>query len=116
MSQFVIANGDNDGSAFNQPASGGYEIDSADNTDKWNWYIHIDNGWDVNVDVEVQGTHYQDASFASPAVDGATETIDAGTIDFFEGTTGHSYIRLEVDPAADPTSGTLTVTFQRRKL
>jgi len=115
MSQFTVDNADNDGSTVYLPASGGFELDRSDNTHRFEWYVHIDNGYDVDVDVTIEGTHYQDPEMNSPAIDGATETVSSGGVDFFNGTTGHSFIRLEVVPAADPTSGSLTVTFQKRR-
>jgi hypothetical protein len=120
MSQFVIGNAETDGTAFTVPGEKpgtpeSYEVDNADNADTYKWYVHIDNGYDVDVDVTIQGSHYQDSSLTSAAADGATETISSGGVDFFDGTTLHSFIELEVDPLSDPTSGDLTVTFQRRR-
>ena len=114
MTQFTVANTENDGSTFYLPDSGGDELDSAAQTRRFDWYVHIENGYDVDVDVVVQGTHYQDPDMTAPVDDGAVETISAGSSDLFNGTTGHSFIRVEVTPASDPTDGDLVVTFQKR--
>lgn len=120
MAQYVIDNADSDGTAFDVPgdvtgAPDSYDLNDPDNSQHYVWYIHIENGFDVNVDVTVEGSHYQDSTLASAAIDGSTETVSAGAQDFFDGTTKHSFIGLQVDPAADPTSGQLTVTFQKRR-
>lgn len=120
MSQFVIGNADSDGSTFSvpgdQPGSpDSIEIDDAQHQDVHEWYIHVDNGWGVGVDATVRGTHYQDSAMNNPADDGSAVTVNSGSADFFDGTTGHSFIELQIAPAADPTSGNLTVTFQTRE-
>lgn len=120
MSQFVINNADSDGSVFAVPGDEpgtpeSYQIDDQDKGEQYVWYVHVQNGYDVDVDVTIKGSHYQDAAMANAASDGATETVSSGTVDFFDGTTKHSFIELEVDPLADPTSGDLTVTFQKRR-
>lgn len=120
MAQFTINNADSDGTAFTVPGDEpgtqpSYEIDEDEKADQYVWYIHVNNGFDVDVDVTVEGSHYQDSTLANAASDGATETVSAGAIDFFDGTTKHSFIGLQVDPVADPTSGDLVVTFQRRR-
>jgi len=120
MSQFTVSNADSDGTTFAIPGDepgtpASYEIDDADHSVAYQWYVHINNGFDVDVDVTIRGSHYQDGSMANSSADGATETVSSGTVDFFDGTTGHSFIELGVDPAADPTSGDLVVTFQRRE-
>jgi hypothetical protein len=120
MSQFTIGNADSDGAVFavpgDQPGTpASFELDAAGNAESYDRYVHINNGFDVDVDVTIKGSHYQDAVMDNAASDGATETVSAGGIDFFDGSTNHSYIELEVDPLADPTSGELAVTFQKRE-
>lgn len=120
MSQFTINNADSDGTAFAIPGDKpgtpqSYQIDDPDKSQSYEWYVHINNGYDVDVDVTIYGSHYQDAAMDNPSSDGATETVSAGGIDFFDGTTNHSFIELKVDPLADPTSGDLVVTFQKRE-
>jgi len=120
--QYSVDNADSDGTAFklpgDNPGEAVFETDS-NNGQYWRWYVHIENGWDVDVDVTVEGSHSLDAAtnntLDSPAVDGATETITSGAIDFFDGTTNHSQLQLAVDPLADPSSGSLTVTIEKRK-
>jgi len=120
--QVTIANGDVTGTSFKVPGDQpGERIINLENNEAqhWNWYIHIDNGFNEDVDVTVEGSHILDGltndTLDSPAVDGATETISSGSVDFFNGTTQHSYIQLDVDPLNDPTSGNLVITFQARR-
>ena len=117
--QYVIDNADSDGTAFVVPSDqpGGepsFEVDDIGHSKAQEWYIHIDNGWDVSADFVVRGSHQQDEDMTTPANDGTTITINAGNADFVNGTTGHSFIDLQVTPNADPASGELTVTFQTR--
>lgn len=119
MSQYTVAAGDRaDGSTFTVPgdvsSDASYAVDDPDRKAGKQWYVHVANGWDVNADVTVQGSHYQDEALDSPADDGPAETVNAGANGVFDGTTGHSYIQVNVDPASGPTSGDLVVTFQHR--
>lgn len=82
---------------------------------KGTFYIHIENGFDTNVDLHLQGTHNRDENMTAPVQDANTETVERNTNGAFFGTTGHSYIRVEVTPASDPTSGEMTFTFQGRE-
>lgn len=121
--QYTVANGDRtDNSAFTVPGDedGGAGDDSfqvePDNLDKsQHWYIHVDNGWNENAEVTAQGSHFDDSSMDSPADDGTAETVNAGEVGVFDGETGHSYLQVNVNPAANPTSGNLVVTFQTRE-
>jgi len=120
--QVTIDNADTDGTAFKVPGEepGERPFNLNNNTaQEWNWYIHVDNGFDVDIDVTVEGSHSQDVTtnntLGSPATDGATETITSSEVDFFNGTTLHSLLQLEIDPLADPTSGDLTITFELRR-
>jgi len=116
MPQYTVSADESDGSAFTLPDAGGFEVDNADASSLYHWYIHIDNGFDVGVDVTVQGTHAQDPGMASPVSDGATETIAAGETSAFDGKTPHSYLRVEATPSGDPLAGELVVTFQKRRV
>jgi len=79
-------------------------------------YVHVENGWDVDVDVTLQGSHFLDETMGSAAQDGSAITItkNDGT-DFFDITSSHSFVEVDVDPAGTPTSGELTITFQSRE-
>lgn len=121
--QYTVSNTDSDETSFklpgDQPGEEPFGLDSGSQIETFHWYVHIDNGWDVNIDVTVEGSHsLDDASgdtLDSPAIDGTTESISSASVDFFDGTTNHAQIQLDVDPAADPTSGDLVVTIERRK-
>lgn len=120
--QYTVSNSDVTGTAFTVPGDqdGGAGDDSfkvePDNLGKGQqWYVHVENGFNENADVTVQGSHLFDETMTVAVDDGATETISASSNAVFDGETGHTYIQLNVDPAADPTSGDLVVTFQARE-
>lgn len=116
---YTVDNTDVAAETFNVPgvvsSDSGFQVEPEPLGDTQHWYVHIENGFDANVDVTIQGTHYDDASLSAPADDGATETVNAGANATFDGTSGHSYIRVEAITATDPTSGELTITYQARK-
>lgn len=122
--QYVIGNAARtDASAFTVPGDedGGegddsFPVDESGAESKMHIYVHVDNGWDQNVDVTLRGSHYLDGSMASATDDGAAETINSGTTGAFDSEVGHSFAEVNVDPASAPTSGDLTVTFQVREV
>lgn len=117
--QYTVGNADVTGTAFavpgDQPGTDqSFQVEPDNLSKGQQWYVHIENGFGVNVDVTVQGSHYADGAMSAPVDDGVAETVSAGTNAAFDGETGHSFLQVNVDPAADPTTGTLTVTFQVR--
>lgn len=117
--QYTVDNADVATSAFTVPGDqpgtdSSFSVEDRDLNEGKQWYIHVSNGFDQNVDVTVQGSHWSDESMNNPVDDGATETISSGANGAFDGETGHSYLQVNVTPAADPTSGQLVVTFQSR--
>jgi len=112
--QYTVGNTESDGSTFTLPSTGGFEIDNTDASGVYHWYAHVENGFDVSVDVTVQGSHYQDPGM-SAAVDDTTETVASGATTAVDGEAGHSYLRVEVTPAGDPLSGEVVVTIQKRR-
>lgn len=121
--QYVISNADRtDANAFTVPGDedGGegdvsFRVEDSTLNKSHDSYVHIDNGWDANVDVTLRGSHFRDEDMTNAAPDGATITVSSADVDFFDITTSHSYIEVTVDPAAIPTSGSLTITFQSRE-
>lgn len=120
--QYTVGNADSDGTSFKLPGDNPGEEPFSLNSNgaqEWVWYVHIDNGFDVNIDVTAEGSHSLDDATGntldSPAPDGTTITVTSGTVDFIDGSTGHSLLQLGVDPAADPTTGSLVVTIEKRK-
>lgn len=72
----------------------------------WHYY----NGLDENVTVTVYGTHKDDDTF-SEAVQLNQKTVSSGGNAKFDtlNTDAWDQIRIELNPAADPSSGSLTV-------
>jgi len=121
--QYIVSNTDrSDANAFTVPGDedGGsgdssYQVEPETQWQRQHLYVHINNGWDVNVDVTLQGSHTFDESMSNPADDGSAETINSGgNVGLFDTEVGHSYAQINVDPAGTPTSGELTITFQNR--
>lgn len=119
--QYTVSNSDVGATAFSVPGDqdGGegdasFKVEDRPLGEGKQWYVHVENGFDANVDATVQGSHYLDESMSASVADGATETISSGSSGAFDGVTGHTYLEVNVEPAADPTSGDLTVTFQSR--
>lgn len=84
------------------------------------WLTTVSNGWDVSVTVTAEVTTEDDPNFQK-AVQGANIAdavgVSAGTSDYFDNQeVPWSYVRFILSPGGDPTSGTLTVTTQRRRL
>jgi hypothetical protein len=121
--QYVIANGDRtDNSSFTVPGNedGGagdpsFRVEGLPLNKSHDSYIHIENGWNENVDVTLRGSHFEDEQMDSAADDGSAVTVNSGTTDFFDSTSSHTYIEVNVNPAANPTSGELVITFQSRE-
>lgn len=122
--QYTISNSDRgDATAFTVPgdedggvgdASFRAEPENLDNAQ--DCYVHISNGWDQNVDITLRGSHHKDESMANAAEDGSAITVNSGdNTDFFTVTSRHTFLDVEVDPAGDPTSGDLVITFQARE-
>ena len=122
--QYVVSNSDrSNANAFTVPGDedGGAGDDSFRVEDKTlnkshDSYVHIENGWDQNVDVTLRGSHHLDSSMSSAVDDGSAITINSGgNTDFFDITSSHTFIEVNIDPAGTPTSGDLTITFQSRE-
>jgi len=120
--QYTISNTDVTGTAFTVPGDqdGGagddsFRVEDTGLNKSHDSYVHIDNGFNENVDVTLRGSHWQDESMSSAADDGSAVTVNSGGTDFFDITSSHTFIELNVDPAADPTSGDLVITCQSRE-
>jgi stress response protein SCP2 len=113
----TIQNTDTDGTAVTTQA---FQIDNPSHTSVQSWVAIIENGFGVDVDVTVQFTTDDDPDFQKYITDSQLEnvTITADTRTGFgdEDNEAFSYIRFEITPASDPTSGTVDVTFQSRQL
>lgn len=117
--QYTVGNADVGAETFPVPGAvssdSSFQVEPEGLAKSRHWYVHVENGFDASVDVTIQGTNFNDEGMTAPASDGATETISAGATAAFDGTTGHSYLRLSLTTNTDPTNGELTVTFQSRE-
>jgi len=84
------------------------------------WVAIIENGFNVDTDVTVQFTTADDPEFNKYVTDSDLTDIPvaSGDRDGFGDaeTEPYSYIRFEIDPASDPSSGSVDITWQRRRL
>lgn len=101
---------DPDGDALTNNGGEGYDVRGEDSVT-----VKVVNGWDVNADITLKGTTFDDAGMGEDADDQTAITVNAGTNDFLSTTEGWDYVRVLVSPAADPTAGTLKVVFQSDK-
>lgn len=124
-SVYEIPNDQSDGSTFDLPdtdGSGekdpngdslenkggeGYNIRGQDEA-----LIKIVNGWDVNVDVTLKGSTFDDAGMDEAVDDQTVKTINSGADDFIAVNEHWAYILASVAPASNPGSGTLKIVFQ----
>jgi len=94
------------------------DLDVVSNDIRYQWVAIIDNGFNVNVDVTVQFTTGDDASFSKFVTDNdlSSITVPSGDRDGFGDASNNpwSYLRFEIDPSSDPTGGKVEVTWQRR--
>lgn len=122
--QYTIPNSARtDNSAFTVPGDedggegdGSFRVDETGSGSKMHIYVHVNNGWDTNVDITLRGSHYNDSAMASATADGDPEVVNAGADAAFNSGTGHSFIEVNVGPTGTPSSGDLTVTFQAREV
>lgn len=129
-SVYEVPNAESDGSTFDLPDTDGsgevdpngddlenntgeddaavaYDVRGEDSA-----LIKIVNGWDVNVDVTLQGTTFDDAGADEPADDQTAKTISSGSTDYIAESEPWAYILASVAPASNPSSGTLKLVFQ----
>lgn len=92
----------------------GYTLEDLNLNKAKSWYVHIENGWDVNVDATIIGSNLYDKTMDDRVTDGSAVTIASGSSDFFDGSSGHSVLQTELNPSATPTSGECVVTLQVR--
>lgn len=112
----TIDNTDSDGTAVTTDA---FAVDENIDT-VVSWIAIVNNDFDVDVDVTVQLTTEDDEAFDKFVTDAAIAenvTVASGTRDGFGDGDNEpfSYVRFEIDPATDPTTGQVEITWQRRR-
>jgi len=98
---------DPDGDALTNNGGEGYDVRGQDYAG-----VKIVNGYDVDVNVTLRGTTFDDAGMAEDVEDTSATTVASGSNAFIPFSERHAYVRINVDPAADPTSGTVKAVFQ----
>jgi hypothetical protein len=98
---------DPDGDSLENNGGEGYDIRGEDYAG-----IKVINGFNENVDVTLRGTTFDDDGMAEDAEDTSATTINAGETAYLPFSERWAYVRVNVDPAADPANGTLKGVFQ----
>lgn len=114
-SEFIVPS-DKTGNSPNgnsNPNQESYDISS--DGEGHDYYVHVVNDLDVNVDWNIKESHMFDRAL-DDAVDvfGTDETVNSGgDTDNHSGESNGSYFGVSINPASDPTSGTLKVIIQK---
>lgn len=97
------------------PAQSSYSIDNKQRQHGKFYYIHIKNGWDVDVETGVNGSSYDDPEMNKSVVEQPVQKLSSKSREVIEDETGHSVIELAVENITSvPSSGTLEIVFQDR--
>lgn len=97
------------------PDQESYNLDRNDKSWAKQYYVHVKNGWDVEVDYEIRGSSFEDSTMNKDVVDKAATSIPSEEHKSCSAKTGHSYIEVVINPNQTPSSGTLEVVIQGRK-
>lgn len=98
----------------NEPQAS-YHLDRHHSQVAKHYYIHIYNDWDIDMDVGVKGSSFEDEEMDKAMVEQAEQQIASGDVRGFESDTGHSFIEVEFTNLPKmPTTGTLEVVIQVR--
>jgi len=96
------------------PSQESYHIDEHNSTVAKRYYVHVKNGWDVDIDVSLNGSSFDDSDMSKAVKEQVSNTIASDDKFVFEDSTGHSYLEVQIDPGSTPTSGKLEVVIQSR--
>ena len=97
------------------PDQKSYKIDGKRRKRAKQYYVHVWNGWDENIQVQVRGSRFSDSEMSKSVVEQSEQLVESGSGHGFESDTGHSYIEVKISGLTDaPSSGVLEITFQDR--
>ena len=97
------------------PDQDSYRVDGKRRKHAKHYYIHVWNGWDEEISVQVRGSRFSDSEMEKTVVEQQKQIIPEASGRGFESDTGHSYIEVEINGLTDaPSSGVLEITFQDR--
>jgi hypothetical protein len=92
-----------------------FDVDSGSGSVSQDWYIHITNNWDVEMNCRVEGSHFKDEDMTYAVADGPDINVLSNNSTYITGTTNHSWVQLRFMPEGTPTTGKLIVTAQTRE-
>jgi len=106
------------------PPQSSYSVDNRQRKHSKGYYVHIYNGWDVDIKLVLYGSSYDDSEMRKSVIEQNNTELDSGDRIVFESDTGHSYLELQVNNLIEaPTqsgaenlglNGNLEVVFQDR--
>jgi len=92
-----------------------YSVDNRQKQHGKGYYVHVKNGWDVDMKLVLYGSSFDDREMRKPVIEQNNSELEPGEQLAFESDTGHSFLELEINNLINPpTSGTLEVVFQDR--
>lgn len=135
---YIPAEDKNDGESFfvptdlagetpegtDNPSQASYNLEEHRKDIATGYYVHIHNGWDVDIKLVLYGSSYEDGEMRKEVIEQNNTELDPGDSVVFESDTGHSFLRLKVNNLIEaPTQsgaealgldGNLEVVFQGR--
>lgn len=97
------------------PSQESYHVDNRQSQHAKQYYVKVVNGWDIDLDVGVEGSSFDDEDMTDAVTDMSVEALNNGQTTAFERDTGHSYLQVVFQNlTAAPSSGTLKVVIQDR--
>jgi len=96
------------------PGQESYHIDDGNSVVAKRYYVHVKNGWDVDIDVSLNGSSFDDSDMIKAVKEQVNNTIASDDKFVFEDSTGHSYLEVQVEPGSTPGNGKLEVVIQSR--
>jgi len=93
-----------------------YSIDEHRTDISKQYYVHVKNGWDANVDVSLNGSSFEDKEMNKAILEQTSKTVSSGGgVQGFEDDTGHSFLEVEITNISGvPTEGVLEIVIQSR--
>lgn len=92
-----------------------FRVEPEELSQRQHLYVQIVNQSDVNIDVTLRGSSYDDETMLGAVDDGGTVTVSSmGGTTAFDSETGYTFSEVKINPASTPTSGNFIVVFQAR--
>jgi len=78
------------------------------------YYVHVVNDLDVDTNWNIKQSHMFDESLENPVdIFDSDKTVSSGSTGSYSGEENGSYYGVSIDPASNPSSGSITVVIQK---